>query len=425
MTHSKYSPTFFLFGLALAGFFAFAACEQAQPDSSPISAEGLPVLKEAYQTTRDLNLNVDSPAVWHGATRGVTKSAGVGADESAGVGAGESAGESAAHILFATAKEGDSILLFDAASGEVLQELGQTGDGPLEFRRPNGIWVIDDLLLVVERDNARVQVILLPDLTFVGFISHEDLRYPYGVSVHRAREGESSPFMYEMYITDNYNPALEGYPAEEQLDERVHHVRFSVDSVGERDRPDGRDGRDGRDRPDGRDGRDELLLRYETVSLFGDITGDGLLMKVESILADPEYGRLYIADEAFARRDIKIYTLDGEFTGEWIPNRYFSSEPEGIALYACEDGSGYLIGTDQHKTEENKYVVLDRETLEYLGAFRGEITRNTDGIWLTQKAFGPFPAGAFYAVHDDGSVTAFDWRDIAAALGLERDCTVQ
>jgi 3-phytase len=402
MTHSKYSPTFFLFGLALAGFFAFAACEQAQPDSSPISAEGLPVLKEAYQTTRDLNLNVDSPAVWHGATRGVT--------ESAGVGAGESAGESAAHILFATAKEGDSILLFDAASGEVLQELGQTGDGPLEFRRPNGIWVIDDLLLVVERDNARVQVILLPDLTFVGFISHEDLRYPYGVSVHRAREGESSPFMYEMYITDNYNPALEGYPAEEQLDERVHHVRFSVDGVEERDRP---------------DGRDELLLRYETVSLFGDITGDGLLMKVESILADPEYGRLYIADEAFARRDIKIYTLDGEFTGEWIPNRYFSSEPEGIALYACEDGSGYLIGTDQHKTEENKYVVLDRETLEYLGAFRGEITRNTDGIWLTQKAFGPFPAGAFYAVHDDGSVTAFDWRDIAAALGLERDCTVQ
>ena len=414
MTHSKYSPTFFLFGLALAGFFAFAACEQVQPDSSPISAEGLPVLKEAYQTTRDLNLNVDSPAVWHGATRGVTKSAGVGAGENAGVGAGENAGEnageSAAHILFATAKEGDSILLFDAASGEVLQELGQTGDGPLEFRRPNGIWVIDDLLLVVERDNARVQVILLPDLTFVGFISHEDLRYPYGVSVHRAREGESSPFMYEMYITDNYNPALEGYPAEEQLDERVHHVRFSVDGVGERDRPDGRDG---------------LLLRYETVSLFGDITGDGLLMKVESILADPEYGRLYIADEAFARRDIKIYTLDGEFTGEWIPNRYFSSEPEGIALYACEDGSGYLIGTDQHKTEENKYVVLDRETLEYLGAFRGEITRNTDGIWLTQKAFGPFPAGAFYAVHDDGSVTAFDWRDIAAALGLERDCTVQ
>ena len=392
----------YFFGIVAAGLLAFAACEQSQSDMSPIVAEELPVLEEAYQTARDLNLNVDSPAVWHGD------------------------GDVSANILFATAKEGDSILLFDAATGEFLQELGQRGDGPLEFRRPNGIWVIDDLLLVVERDNARVQVIQLPDLTFVGFISHEDLRYPYGVSVHRVGQAGSThetatggdseyqEYQYELYITDNYNPALEGYPAEEQLDERVHHVRFSVDG-----------GSNSVESTRAESNPTEPLLRYETVSLFGDITGDGLLMKVESILADPEYGRLYIADEAYARRDIKIYTLDGTFTGEWIPNRYFSSEPEGIALYACEDGSGYLIGTDQHKTDENKYVVLDRESLEYLGAFRGEITRNTDGIWLTQQAFGPFPAGAFYAVHDDGSVTAFDWRDIAAALGLERDCTLR
>lgn len=416
MIKSTYTFSLYFFGIVAAGLLAFAACEQSQSDVFPIVAEELPVLKEAYQTSRDLNLNVDSPAVWHGPA---------GAVGTAGA-AGATVAADTAHILFATAKEGDSILLFDAATGEFLQELGQRGDGPLEFRRPNGIWVIDDLLLVVERDNARVQVIQLPDLTFVGFILHEDLRYPYGVSVHRAGQAGSThetatggdseyqEYQYELYITDNYNPALEGYPAEEQLDERVHHVRFSVDG-----------GSNSVESTRAESNPTEPLLRYETVSLFGDITGDGLLMKVESILADPEYGRLYIADEAYARRDIKIYTLDGTFTSEWIPNRYFSSEPEGIALYACEDGSGYLIGTDQHKTDENKYVVLDRESLEYLGAFRGEITRNTDGIWLTQQAFGPFPAGAFYAVHDDGSVTAFDWRDIAAALGLERDCTLR
>jgi hypothetical protein len=35
--------------------------------------------------------------------------------------------------------------------------------------------------------------------------------------------------------------------------------------------------------------------------------------------------------------------------------------------------------------------------------------RNTDGVALTQAGFGPFPAGAFYAGHDDGDVAAFSW----------------
>ena len=353
-----------------------ASRQAADPSSEAIRGEDLPVLKEAFQTDRDLDLNVDSPAVWHGPD---------------------------GDILFATAKEGDEILQFDAATGDVLRSLGRSGTGEMEFDRPNGIWVIDDLLLVVERDNARVQVIHLPELTFAGFITHEDLRYPYGLSVHAA-EAESG-WMYELYVTDNYNPALEGYPAEEQLDERVHHFRFSVEDEG--------------------DGVKDGLVLFESVSLFGDIAGEGMLLKVESILADPAAGRLFIADEAYASRDVKIYSLEGEFTGETISNRYFSSEPEGLALYDCGDGSGYLLMTDQHKSEENKYVVLDRQTLSYLGAFRGEITRNTDGIWLTQHAFGPFEMGAFYAVHDDGSVTAFDWAEIARVLGLDKDCTLR
>ncbi|HST60286.1 MAG TPA: hypothetical protein VLK84_16385 [Longimicrobium sp.] len=49
--------------------------------------------------------------------------------------------------------------------------------------------------------------------------------------------------------------------------------------------------------------------------------------------------------------------------------------------------------------------------------------RNTDGVALTQTGFGPFPASAFYAVHDDGNVAAFSWSAIADALGLRKDCT--
>lgn len=61
-------------------------------------------------------------------------------------------------------------------------------------------------------------------------------------------------------------------------------------------------------------------------------------------------------------------------------------------------------------------------TMEHLGTFTGAVTANTDGIALTQRAFGPFPAGALYAVHDDGNVAAFSWAASAEPLGLRTDC---
>ena len=48
--------------------------------------------------------------------------------------------------------------------------------------------------------------------------------------------------------------------------------------------------------------------------------------------------------------------------------------------------------------------------------------RHTDGIGLQQTQLAGFPDGAFYAVHDDQAVAAFDWRDIAAALSLPDGC---
>jgi 3-phytase len=68
--------------------------------------------------------------------------------------------------------------------------------------------------------------------------------------------------------------------------------------------------------------------------------------------------------------------------------------------------------------------VFGRRTLAHRGSFRGPTVRNTDGVALTQTSFGPFSAGAFYAVHDDGNVAAFSWSAIADALGLRKDCVL-
>jgi 3-phytase len=57
--------------------------------------------------------------------------------------------------------------------------------------------------------------------------------------------------------------------------------------------------------------------------------------------------------------------------------------------------------------------------MDYVGTFTGEATANTDGVAWTPQSFPGFPSGAFFAVHDDSAVSAFDWRDIVGALGLD------
>jgi 3-phytase len=93
-------------------------------------------------------------------------------------------------------------------------------------------------------------------------------------------------------------------------------------------------------------------------------------------------------------------------------------------LYECGAADGYWLTTDQSETQ-NTFHLFDRTSLEHVGAFRGETVTNTDGIFATEEAFGPFENGAFYAVHNDRGTVAFDWTDIAAALDLERTCAAR
>lgn len=90
-------------------------------------------------------------------------------------------------------------------------------------------------------------------------------------------------------------------------------------------------------------------------------------------------------------------------------------QSEGIALDAC--GGGYLVTTNQAPTVSH-FHLFDRQSLDYLGSFRGPVTANTDGIALETGAVGPFRRGAFYAVHDDQAVSAFDWDAVLDAIGL-------
>ena len=350
-------------GLVLASV-AFLGCSTVQASSQ--MAEPGPtraLVKELFVTPLAPPENLDSPAAWHG--------------------------PDGQHWLFATAKSSHSVLVYDALNGIPIRRLGGQGAFPGQFNRPNGIWVIDDYLFVVERDNQRVQVLSLPDLVSVATFGENDLEYPYGLWVQKVAHDE-----FRVYVTDNYVAGED----EDDPDHALLGRRIKVFEV----------------EAEGADVEGELI------QVFGETSGEGVLHAVESLHGDPAHNRLLIADEnEYLGLDIKIYDLQGRYTGQIRGDGIFLYEPEGIALYESDvPGGGYWIATDQGKLE-NLFHIFDRRSLAHVGTFSGEFTLNTDGIWLTQGNHHPrFPEGLFYTVHNDEGVTAFSLTEILQALQL-------
>jgi 3-phytase len=357
--------------LLFLALLLFSACKNnptatEQKEQNKKSLWVLPevaTIKESFITLRDESDNVDSPAIWHG--------------------------DNGQNWLLATAKEGNVIIVYDAATGDKITRFGQSGSGLGDFSRPNGITVIDNMAVIVERDNQRIQVVSLPDFEPLGVFGESFLRKPYGLTIDKF-EGR-----YHLYVTDNYETPDEETPPADSLGQRVHQFVFTVENG---------------------------QVAAEHIKAFGATSGEGVLYKVESILSDRDYNRLLIAEEHEEHCNVKIYDLEGNFTGQIIPHKYFFYEPEGIVVWQCEqDSSGYYVMVDQGKIQ-NTFQVFDRKTLDYIGGFGGEITRNTDGVALTQKAFGNFTYGALYPVHNDGSLTAISWEDIANILNIRNNC---
>ena len=340
--------------LQVGSLIAVAACTGR--------GDAVRVIDEAFITPFDSVDNVDSPATYHSEDT---------------------------HWLLATAKTGDAVLVYDAATGRVIRRIGRSGHGATNLRRPNGIVVADSLLLVVERDNARVHAYRLPSFASIATFGENILRKPYGIAVRPDGSGG-----WTVWVTDNYETPDGGIPPDRELGARVKEFRLREDG---------------------------MAPAVTLVGSFGDTTTHGALRTVESIMADPSMGRLLIAEETESDSHLKVYDLEGRFTGQIVGRGRFPQQAEGLALYRCGDRDGYWIATDQGDSV-NSFHVFDRESFRHLGAFTGRRARRTDGIVLTQLPFGPFPAGALFVSHLDGGVAAFSWQSIARALTLRGDC---
>ena len=347
--------------VALSGLLLFGCASSVVTEGGSETV----LVAEAWQSASYAEDNVDSPASW--------------------------LGPQGQHWVLLTAKHSHVLLLFDGDSGQLLRRVGGLGRGAGDFNRPNGIFVIDNLVLVAERDNHRIQVLRLPELISLGSFGQTELRAPYGLWVRREGDG------YEVFVSDSYmdGEQFDVVPPLATLDRRFARFGLQLEGNG---------------------------LSVESRGHFGATDAAGAIRITESLWGDPAHDRLLLAEEdASDGTRVKLYDLQGRYRGQDLGRGLLRSQAEGIALWACADGSGYWILTDQGPTRSD-FHVFDRQQLTHQGSFASPRTANTDGIWLQQTGTERFPAGVFYAVHDDQALSAFDWRDVAAALGLRQAC---
>ncbi len=341
------------------GIFMLSACSE---DFSNLKRV---MVNEKYQTAWNQNDNIDSPAIWHGPN-----------------------GE---HWLLATAKGTHRVYVYNALNGAPFDTLDSDDSIPGGLNYPNGIWVLENTLFVVERDNHRVSVFSLPNLEYLLSIGEKELIRPYGMSIWK----DQTSGTYTLYVTDNYLNPDESVPEASKLNRRVKTWRFE-------------------------NAQDPKNIQF--VKAFGETTEPGMLKEVESIFPDPIHNQLLICDEVDDR--IKVYDLEGNFSGKVIGEGFFTqSDPEGIFLYECDDENGYWFTTDQSKKKhQNHFHIFSRKDLTYIGTFFGDKTQNTDGITLSVKGFPGFENGAFFPVNDDGNVSAIDLKAVAEKMGISLNC---
>ena len=339
-----------------------------EPDESgaPLLADAKTphvVVAEAFVTAAMPQDNLDSPASW--------------------------TAPDGKRWVIVTAKKAGELVVFDGDSGQRLRSVGGKGTAPGQLDRPNGISVVGDLLLVVERDNHRVQLFSLPDFAPLLVFGMDELSKPYGLWARD--KGDAI----EVIVSDNYMRGADGktVPALAELDHRFRRYRLA---------------------------REGDAWKATLLQTFGDVTPAGAIRIAESVFADPANDRLMLAEEdtAVGTRLREYGLVDGKYRGRDVGAGLYKAQAEGIALMACKDGGGYWIGTDQFK-DRSLFHVFDRRTLAPVGEFAGRLTANTDGVWLDAHGDERFPRGVMYALHDDQAVAAFDWRDIAAALKLK------
>lgn len=161
------------------------------------------------------------------------------------------------------------------------------------------------------------------------------------------------------------------------------------------------------------------------VRAFGAFGGVG---EIEAVCVDDEFGHVYYADENTgvrkyaadpdakdAGRELALFAIDG-----------FTGDREGIAIYALDAKTGYVVVCEQ-LPENSVFHVYRREGAtndphdhtQAVARFSGG-SDSTDGIEATSRRLGPrFPRGVVVAMNSkDRNFLLYSWDDIVQRVSL-------
>jgi 3-phytase len=156
------------------------------------------------------------------------------------------------------------------------------------------------------------------------------------------------------------------------------------------------------------------------VRYFGAFSG---AEEIEAVAVDDALGFVYYADE---NNGIRKYHADPDApdAGRELAHfgrTGFKANQEGIGIYARDDGTGYIVCTDQ-LPGSSEYHVYRREGEpgrphdhgRELKVVRGGAD-STDGLEVTSRPLGPkFPAGMMVAMNAMGkNFLVYRWEDVA------------
>ena len=140
----------------------------------------------------------------------------------------------------------------------------------------------------------------------------------------------------------------------------------------------------------------------------------------EGFVADDELGYVYFAEEATG---IHKYNADPNNSNLNRLSFFASgdgtaSDREGLCLYSCADGTGYLVLSSQGNSS---FKVYERQGDNlFVKTFIAAQSEGTDGLDINSASIPGFPNG-FIIIHDDPGMQyyIYDWADVA-----ELDLTV-
>lgn len=289
-------------------------------------------------------------------------------------------------LIIGTDKNEDGALYVYTLDGKIDEQKTVRG-----LKRPNNVDVeyglilrdqSTDIAVTTERFENRLRIYRLPDMkeidnggidVFVG----EDLRAPMGIALYK-RPSDNAIFA---IVGRKEGPTDGTYLWQYQLQD------------------------------DGNGNVKGLKVRE-----FGNWSG---IKEIEAIAVDDALGYVYYADENvgirkyFADPDLEEANKELALFG----TNGFTDDREGISIYCVNDGTGYILVSDQ---QANKFRIFTREgTIDnpHNHVLVKEITVSTsesDGNDVTNVSLNEnFPFGLFVAMSNDKTFQLYSWQDIA------------